>query len=79
MYYGQLAKNFLRLQGEGFWEYHRTKLAKLGMPLSRARLTGAVLREILESLSRPLQAVDGVLHWWPRMFSRSHKTQRGSD
>src|SRR5229473_6283121 len=78
MYYGQLAKNFLRLQGEGFWEYHRTKLAKLGMPLSRARLTGAVLREILESLSRPLQAVDGVLHWWPRMFSRSHKTQRGS-
>lgn len=77
MYYGQLAKNFLRLQGEGFWEYHRTKLAKLGMPLSRVRLTGAVLREILESLSRPLQAVDGVLRWWPRMFSRGHKAQRG--
>jgi hypothetical protein len=77
MYYGQLAKNFLRLRRGEFWEYHRTKLDSLGMPLSRTRLAMAVVREILESLSRPLQALDGVLKWWPRMSSRSHKSQRG--
>jgi glycosyltransferase involved in cell wall biosynthesis len=77
MYYGQLAKNFLRLRGGEFWEYHRTKLDNLGMPLSRTRLARAVVREVLESLSRPLQAVDGVLNWWPHMFSRGHKSERG--
>jgi glycosyltransferase involved in cell wall biosynthesis len=69
-YYKVLAKNFLRLREKKFWEYHREKLANLGHPLSHIRLSKAVLREVLESLSRPLDALDGVRSWWPRTFSR---------
>jgi glycosyltransferase involved in cell wall biosynthesis len=71
-YYNVLAKNVLRLREKKFWDYHREKLASLGYPLNQTRLAMAVLREVLESLSRPLDALDGVRTWWPRTFSRMH-------
>lgn len=72
-YYQKLAKNFLRLRGKEFWEFHRTRLAAIGHPLDRMRLTKAVVSEILLSLSRPLDALDGVAKWWPGAMSKTQK------
>lgn len=69
-YYRTLAKSFLRLRESKFWEYHRNRMETLGSPLKRTRLAKAVLQELLKSLSHPLDALDGVLKWWPRAFSR---------
>ena len=70
-YYQVLAKSFLRLRDKKFWEFHRTRLDELGFPLNRARLARAVVRELLESLLRPMDVLDGILNWWPRALSRT--------
>lgn len=69
-YYRTLAKSFLRLRDMEFWAFHRERLARLGLKLSRPRLFRAVGRELLESLLRPADVLDGVLRWWPKAFSR---------
>jgi glycosyltransferase involved in cell wall biosynthesis len=71
-YYVVLEKSFLRLRDKSFWEFHQARLNHLGCPLSRSRLAKAVFREVLKSLMRPIDALDGVLSWWPRALSRNH-------
>jgi hypothetical protein len=69
-YYQVLAKSFLRLRDKKFWDYHQGRLRDLKVPLEWPRLAKAVAREVLESFTRPLDVLDGVLNWWPRAFQR---------
>lgn len=69
-YYRILAKSVLRLRDRKFWEFHRQRLQQLGYPFNRARLSKAVFREALESLTRPGDVLDGLMNWWPRSLSR---------
>jgi glycosyltransferase involved in cell wall biosynthesis len=68
-YYRALAKSWLRLRGKEFWSYHRERLMQLGHPLSPTRLAKAVVREIFRGVLHPLDALDGVLTWWPKALS----------
>jgi glycosyltransferase involved in cell wall biosynthesis len=70
-YYKVLAKSFLRMREQKFWEFHRARLMQLGSPLNRSRLFRAVAREMLASFARPMDILDGVLNWWPQAFSRA--------
>jgi glycosyltransferase involved in cell wall biosynthesis len=56
-YYATLAKAALQLRDRKFWQYHRTKLALLGMPLDRWRLARAVGRRIAVLLSNPGRSI----------------------
>ncbi len=69
-YYQVLAKSFLRMRDKKFWEFHRARIDRLGYPLNQARLAKAVVRELFESLTRPMDVLDGILSWWPRALSR---------
>jgi len=72
-YYQMLAKSALRLRGRDFWEFHRGKLRQCGYRLNRITLARAVGRELLEALTRPRLAWDGVRTWWPRAAKRAFR------
>jgi hypothetical protein len=65
-YYSVLAKNVLRFRTREFWNYHRTRIDQLNCPLSYTRLVWAVTKAVASSALHPLDALDGVLKWWPR-------------
>lgn len=69
-YYRVLAKSFLRLRGKEFWHFHQRRLRELDHQLDRSRLAKAVGREVIGSITRPLDALDGVMKWWSRAGSR---------
>ena len=56
-YYAMLAIAALQLPDKKFWQYHRAKLALLGMPLDRWRLARAVGRRVAVLLSNPGELV----------------------
>jgi glycosyltransferase involved in cell wall biosynthesis len=53
-YYGYLATQLYQRRGRQFWDYHRAKLAEVGLPLSRARLAAEGALYTLELLLNPL-------------------------
>jgi hypothetical protein len=53
-YYAYLATQIYQRRGRQFWDYHRTKLAEVGLPLSRARLAAHGALYTLELLLNPL-------------------------
>jgi len=55
-YYQFLGSSALQRKGKEFWEYHETGLKNLGLPLSRARLTKAAIRELYARFA------DGLFH-----------------
>lgn len=52
-YYRSLGKNLLLGRNEDFWAYHKGKMAELGMPFSRLRLTRGLLAAISEAALNP--------------------------
>jgi glycosyltransferase involved in cell wall biosynthesis len=53
-YYVFLGKCVFQKRGQEFWSYHKDKLEKLGLPLSRIKLTRAALRELYLMFMRNL-------------------------
>jgi glycosyltransferase involved in cell wall biosynthesis len=70
LYYLHLATNVLRLREKKFWNYHRQKLAELGLRLDRVQLFAAVCSEVLSNLTHPLPAARKAWTWWSRAFQR---------
>jgi glycosyltransferase involved in cell wall biosynthesis len=70
-YYRVLAKNLFRLRTAEFWEFHRTRLAALGIEISKARLARGIAQEFLLAARHPIDALDGVWHWWRAAASRT--------
>src|SRR5215470_4182760 len=67
-YHRYLAVNyFVSCKGEEYWNYHKSRLAKLGYPLSRLSLFKAAVTAILEEMLNPQQAFRKLrLHLFPR-------------
>jgi glycosyltransferase involved in cell wall biosynthesis len=52
-YYRRLGQEVYRRHDGNFWEFHRTKLAELGYPLSKPRLAGGAAWFLLNCLASP--------------------------
>jgi hypothetical protein len=60
-YYRFLAKSVLRRRDKEFWEYHEAQLRQAGYPLSRARLTRAIVTFLLDKALSPKETIEGLL------------------
>jgi len=70
MYYLHLGTNVLRLREKAFWNYHRQKLAELGLRLDRLHLIWAVCSTVMGGLVQPRQAVRKARTWWSLALQR---------
>lgn len=65
-YYVFLGKCVFQRRGQKFWSYHKDKLEELGSPLSRVKLTRAVLRELylifMRNLMHPRETLLNLTH-----------------
>jgi glycosyltransferase involved in cell wall biosynthesis len=66
-YYWYLGTQLFRSRGDDFWRFHEDKLAKLGFPLSRARLVTEGLLDFASG--RAKQALSFVTRWVRRALS----------
>jgi len=62
-YYDFLAWSFLHRRDAKFWDYHKGRLKKEGMPFSRMRLAGTVANRVLSSLVRRFQVSRSEPRW----------------
>jgi glycosyltransferase involved in cell wall biosynthesis len=62
-YYRLLAKSLLARRDRRFWEYHERVLSAHGLPLSRPRLMGAVLKYVLTVASNPGDSMEKIRRW----------------
>ncbi len=60
-YYGYLARQVYERRGQKFWAFHRSKLAELGLPLSRARLTAHAALFALDLLLNPKNTAEQLV------------------
>jgi len=60
-YYKYLAVGVVNMRGRDFWRYHGEKLAGLGYPLDRLKLTRAVLLKFIDLLLNPKRTVEALL------------------
>lgn len=60
-YYRYLGKQVYRRRGRGLWRYHRDKLADLGFPLRRTRVTAAALGIAVDALLNPKATAEAAL------------------
>jgi glycosyltransferase involved in cell wall biosynthesis len=66
-YYKFLANSLFEFRGKEFWQYHKTRMKDLGIPLSRSRLAFAAARKTLNALLNPMR----VLHRLARLVERA--------
>jgi len=60
-YYEFLAVAAVNLRDSEFWNYHKTRLRRIGHRLRRTRLTGAICIKVLDLLLNPKNTIDKVL------------------
>ena len=60
-YYRYLGKQVYRRRGRELWRYHRDKLADLGFPLRRTRVTAAALGFALDAVLNPKATAEAAL------------------
>ena len=60
-YYRYLGKQVYRRRGRDLWRYHRDKLADLGFPMRRTRVTAAALGIALDALLNPKATAEAAL------------------
>ena len=60
-YYRYLGKQVYRRRGRDLWRYHRDKLADLGFPLRRTRVTAAALGIAVDALLNPKATAEAAL------------------
>lgn len=70
IYYGQLGRILFQRRGKAFWDFHRRKLAELGLPLSRIRVATAAVR-------RAADVALGLNYWPYALFKRLWRLVRG--
>jgi glycosyltransferase involved in cell wall biosynthesis len=76
-YYAYLGEQVYRRRGPEFWKFHRGKLAALGHPLSKIRLTGCAVNFILvDLLLHPGRLAQAALR---RLRRRPARTDRSAD
>ena len=68
-YYQAIAKRTLRLPGQEFWNFQRTKLQSLGYSLDKRRLIRATLHELWLCLQRPITS-----RVWERRVNHTTQT-----
>ena len=73
-YYHYLAKQVYERRGPQFWNFHRSKLAQVGLPLRRSRLAAAVVVYTLDLLLNPKSTIEGVSRRLRRMYSQLRRT-----
>jgi glycosyltransferase involved in cell wall biosynthesis len=73
LYYGVLAKSFVRLRGNQYWKYHRDRLRAIGLAINPVRLAAAVCVKILSSLLHPVNSAKRAIEWWPRLLKLTPK------
>ena len=61
IYYEYLADRTIHFAGREFRNYHEDRLAKLGHPISKVRLTGAMSMRVLDWVGNPKQTLGKVL------------------
>ena len=60
-YYRYLGRQVYRRRGRDLWRYHRDKLADLGFPLRRTRVTAAALGIAVDALLNPKATAEAAL------------------
>jgi len=60
-YYRFLGKSALKLEGRKFWEYHRSELANLDLPLSRWRTLAGACSELMDLIFNPQTTVEKLI------------------
>lgn len=59
-YYKFLARSVFDFRGKEFWDTHRERLQKLGMPLSRVRLAQATITHFFDLVLNPKRTMENV-------------------
>jgi glycosyltransferase involved in cell wall biosynthesis len=57
-YYFYLGKNLLLSRDKWFWEFHRQKMAEVGIRLSRLRTVGGMLGAVADCLLNPKESIE---------------------
>lgn len=52
-YYSRLGGAVLKLKGKNFWEFHRSRMADLGIPISWVKVARAAVSEMLQEMKNP--------------------------
>lgn len=60
-YYAFLAEIQVKRLGSDVWEYHRTQMNEIGMPISKARLARSIASAVLDRLLNPKRTLEGIL------------------
>jgi|SRR5579883_1798784 len=64
-YYSRLAIAALRMRGKEFWDFHRSKLASMGISLDRIRLARAIMAYAARRALSPVSVAHSICLWWP--------------
>ena len=65
-YYAVMAAALVNMKDSGYWDYHKKRLASLGLPLYGTRLGKALLAKVLDLFLNPKNTIEKV-------FRRSHE------
>ena len=60
-YYDFLAEIHVKRLGRDVWEYHRSQMNEIGMPISKGRLAGRVAAAVLDRLLNPKRTLEGII------------------
>jgi len=60
-YYRYLGRNLLLNRGEKFWDFHRRKMAAVGIRLSRLRVAGGLLGALGDAVLNPKESIGRLL------------------
>jgi glycosyltransferase involved in cell wall biosynthesis len=60
-YYGFLAISALKFREQAFWSYHKNRLSELGYPLSRSRLTKAIIMMLFDLMLNPKNTFEKLM------------------
>ena len=60
-YYRFLTEIHIRRLGHDVWDYHRTQMQKLGMPISKARLARYMAAAVVDRLLNPKRTIEGIV------------------
>jgi len=70
-YYRYLAARVFERHGQEFWDFHRSRLLEVGIPLSRARLTAEFGLYVLDLLLNPKSTIERIVRRLRRRHSGS--------
>jgi glycosyltransferase involved in cell wall biosynthesis len=56
-YYRMLGTGVLKMRGRDFWEFHRRKLSRFGLPFDRMRVLIEAVRELIAEVRNPVTAM----------------------